>query len=192
MKVCSGCGVKKLMLEFYLRDSKCRVCRNEFRLQYTRTKVGLITKIYGNQRAKSFKRREELPNYTNKELRMWVFSQPNFEALYRYWVESNYRSELAPSCDRLDDYKPYRLDNLRLVTWGVNNRRRGTDVIAGINNKKSKAVNQLDLLGNKLNNFHSLMAAERATGVSNSSISQTCQGKQVTSGGFKWQYEVNA
>ena len=52
--------------------------------------------------------------------------------------------------------------------------------------KRSKKVVQLDLDDNVLNEFKSMVQAERETGVPRSNISSCCNGKLKSSGGFKW------
>ena len=47
-------------------------------------------------------------------------------------------------CYRQDDYKPYKLDNLRLVTWKENLDKCNQDKRNGINNKLSKSVIRMD------------------------------------------------
>jgi len=60
------------------------------------------------------------PTYSLNELRDWLFSQDEFHKIYDEWVESGYDRWKRPSCDRLDDYKPYSLDNMRIVSWRDN------------------------------------------------------------------------
>lgn len=52
----------------------------------------------------------------------------------------------------------------------------------------SKEVIQMDLEGNEINRFPSTNEAQRQLGVSQSSISQCCNGKRQTAYGFRWQY----
>lgn len=52
--------------------------------------------------------------------------------------------------------------------------------------KHFKKVIQLDLNDNVLNEFESMVQAERETGVSRSSISSCCNGERKSAGGFKW------
>jgi hypothetical protein len=85
--------------------------------------------MYYNQKKNAKARNYALPNYSMVELREWVYSQPNFNELYDNWVKSGFDKNLSPSCDRLDDYKPYSFDNLQIVTWKQNlknewNRRK--------------------------------------------------------------------
>ena len=52
--------------------------------------------------------------------------------------------------------------------------------------KLSQKVIQLDLNDNVLNEFESMVQAERETGIPNGSISRCCNGKLKSAGGFKW------
>ena len=57
-----------------------------------------------------------------------------------------------------------------------------------LNNSMSIAVYQYDLDGNFIAEYPSLSEAERVTGISNSSISSCCKGKQMYTGEFQWSY----
>lgn len=60
----------------------------------------------------------------------------------------------------------------------------------GADNPRSKAVQQLDLEGNILNEFGSTREAGRFLGNSNknSKIWAVCNGRMKTAYGYKWQY----
>ena len=57
------------------------------------------------------------------------------------------------------------------------------------NKAKSKAILQLDLDGNIINEFISSYEAERQLDISESNINQCCNGKRKTAGGYKWQFK---
>ena len=57
-----------------------------------------------------------------------------------------------------------------------------------LNNSMSVVVYQYDLDGNFIAEYPSLSEAERVTGISNSSISLCCKGKQMYTGEFQWSY----
>ena len=80
----------------------------------------LIGKIYSSQKTSSIKRGHPMPDYTLEEFIEWVYKQSNFKKLFKDWKESGQKSLLVPSADRLDDSKPYTLDNIQLVTWTEN------------------------------------------------------------------------
>lgn len=58
-----------------------------------------------------------------------------------------------------------------------------------LNNSMSIIVYQYDLNGIFICEYPSLSEAERVTGISNSSISSCCKGKQLYTGEFQWSYE---
>lgn len=125
IKICIMCLEKKLISDFYRRSSnkdgfelRCKPCYIIF--SQKRNPRKLVKYIYIDQRKSSVRRNHEQPSYTEKELYQWVTSHVEFEALWNTWVESNYDRYLRPSIDRLNDDIPYRLSNIRLVTWGIN------------------------------------------------------------------------
>ena len=56
--------------------------------------------------------------------------------------------------------------------------------------RKGKAVVQYDLDGNEIARFRGQNEAGRLTGISGANISQVCNNKRKTAGGFIWRYEV--
>jgi hypothetical protein len=102
------------------------------------------------------------------------------------WVESGYNTKFVPSIDRLDDYKPYTFDNIQLTTWVYNDNKHKSDRKLGVNNKINQGVIQYQL-GEIINQFHSLMEAERQTGICHSNISKCINGKAGTAGGYSWE-----
>lgn len=61
----------------------------------------------------------------------------------------------------------------------------------GGKNGKSKSVEQYAIDGTYIARYESTRAAERATGIAQSGISDCCNGKLKTSGGFKWTFAVH-
>ena len=90
---------------------------------YRKTKAGITTCMYGGMKVSSGRRQHVVPNFSSKQLREWVFSQPNFEQLYIDWVASDYNRWKKPSCDRIDSALPYTFDNLQLMTWKENDEK---------------------------------------------------------------------
>ena len=58
-----------------------------------------------------------------------------------------------------------------------------------INGKLAKSVLQIDKTNKIIAEFPSIMEVERQFGINHSNISQCCNGKRNTVGGFKWQYK---
>lgn len=159
-------------------------------IKYRHTISGLISKIYNHQK-QTCEERNYTIDYTFKELKEWVLKQAYFYELYDNWEKSNYKTNLSPSCDRIDDYKGYFLNNLRLTTWIKNKRRYYNDVKNGINRKLLKSTIQFNKDGSKIKEYYSIAQAERETKIAAQSIGAACKGKLYTAGGFIWKYKNN-
>jgi len=166
----------------------CRECNKAKAKARRHSITGLFTDIYNGQLYSTKRRGHTLPNYTQESLTSWIKSQPNFISLYDKWVLSGYDRKLKPSCDRLDDYKPYTLDNIRLVTWGENHRKGISDKVTGINTKNCKAIKQFSKKGIFIKEFHSIQQASRDTGAAAGNIQRCCTGEYKSSKGFIWSY----
>lgn len=177
-KVCNKCQ-KILPISFYAKQklgkdgyrASCKECVTN---TYLRTKKGLIFKMHANQRAKSKKRNHPQPSYTKEDLVDWCMKQPLFHTLYDAWVSSNFDTQLIPTCDRLDDYKPYSLDNICLATFTENSNKYYQNVQEGLNTKSCQPVLCFDLNDNFIQEYHSLSAAARAVGTSHANIRNVC------------------
>lgn len=75
-------------------------------------------------------------------------------------------------------------------SYDFNNRRAYMNWKKGIKHSNAKSVIQLSVDGKYVNKYESIMDAERATGIFNSSIIATLKGRQKTAGGYKWIYAV--
>ncbi len=157
--------------------------------KYRRTKRGFIVSIYNNQKLNSIKRNHPSPSYSLDELYEWLLNKTGFEILFNQWVKSDYNKWARPSIDRLNDYKPYTFDNIRIVTWNDNYLRSCSDRKNGFNNKQCKAILQYDINGNFIKQYHSAQFAFRETGISQGNISQVCKGARGKAGGFIWKYK---
>ncbi len=194
-KNCNKCGKLKLAVDFHKHKkgkhglkSACKDCVNLHTKNYSRTKDGLAATIYSSQKQTSRKRGHDNPDYSLAELREWLFAKPEFTDLYEKWVESGYETQLSPSCDRFDDYKPYTFDNMRLTTWRENKAKYIKDVKSGANTKQCRKVSQSTLNGELKIVFFSQMDAARKTGISRANIQKCCSGKRKTAGGYNWSY----
>ena len=63
--------------------------------------------------------------------------------------------------------------------------------LKGINNPKSKKVEQYDIDNNFITIFNSISEAAKECNTFHSSISACCHGKKKTSGGFIWKFRGN-
>lgn len=183
-KLLAGFGKCKRNADGYMYE--CKSCRKIEHNIYYHTREGVITQIYSDQKKASIKRGQDQPAYSKAELSSWIFGQVNFYKLHSEWELSNYNRWLKPSCDRLDDYKPYTLDNLRLVTWGENLDKGHSDRKNGINNKCSNAIVQYSKSGVFITKYHSMREAERKTSVNIGNISRCCSGEYKQAGGYVW------
>ena len=190
MKTCSICS-ENLPLETFDvqstgrqgRRADCKECRKRF----LRSERGLCKKLLSNQKAKSRKRGHPPPAYTEEQLFQWMLGQPNFQKLYAAWVDNGFITPLKPSIDRLDDYQPYTLNNIKLITTEDNINRYFTDAIQGINTKTAVAVDQYTLDGVFVASHHSYMAAARSLGQSQiGNIRNVAEGIGKTAYGYIW------
>lgn len=193
-KDCIKCEIKKPLSSFHKnkdstdgRRSSCKKCCNKSNIEYSRTKLGLVTKIYSTQRSSSKRRGHCAPLYTLKELVEWVFKQPNFDCLFKLWVECDYESDSKPSIDRKNDYIGYSLDNIQLITWKENKDKYRSDVKSGVNRKHMKPVIQFSLGGVFVKSHYSISSASRLTNISLNSISACINNKRKSAGSFKWE-----
>lgn len=198
-KKCTKCTKKKKIKYFYKNkkslfgvSSVCKICANTIRKKYKFTKAGISITIFNTQKRNSKSRNHPMPSYTRLELYEWMCKQSNFDSLFIAWKKSKYKTNLKPSIDRLNDYLPYTFDNIQLVTCEVNLIKGHTDQITGKNNKQGKPVIQYDKTNNIVGYFHSMIEAERQTGISNQSISNCCNKNKIgnkSAGGFIWKYK---
>jgi len=149
--------------------------------KHYRTKKGLLTTIYKDQKATSIRRGDNPPNYTKEQLREWLYSQPLFHELFNEWELSGFDKMLVPSCE---------LDRLTLMTWQQNKDKGSHDIRNGINNKISKAVIGVHKLTDKVVDFYSMREAERILKIANSDISRCCLGKSLSAGGYIWTFKT--
>lgn len=209
---CPSCNATRDVRVDALREQEstlCRSCVNKARpkkdvserfnrLAHYHTLEGHITSIWNGQRQRSTHKGWPEPTYTREELIEWVRYQPNSAALYKTWQDSGYAKNFAPSIDRLDDYKPYSFDNIRLVAWNTNNTKGRESQITGDNTKNCKAVRQLTLDGVLVKEFHSIKAASRELGISDTKVCEAAQGfcykkagvksPVYSASGFKWEF----
>jgi hypothetical protein len=195
MKVCNKCKEEKELSEFIKKkdhkdglSNDCKSCRAIYQTKYNRTKDGKLSSIYNNQVRNSKQRGHEEPKYTKQEFVDKYINNQRYLSLYINWVGSGYLKYLAPSFDRLDDYKGYGFDNLQIITWFENESKSHSDKKNGVNNKNSKAVVGINIETGKTIEFHSMMEAKRS-GFIHSHIWSCCNGKRKTHRGYKWGFK---
>lgn len=157
---------------------------------YERTKNGVCYRLYYDQCASSRKRGHMEPQYSKDDLAVWIQSQQHFDELYSNWVESNYMSDLKPSCDRLNNSLGYSFDNIELVTWKENKDRANADVIDNKLTTNQTQVYQYSTDGHFIRSYQSIAEACRLdSSLDQRNITSCCQGKIPTAYGYFWSYK---
>jgi hypothetical protein len=195
-KLCANCKEIKHSSNFYKNTklknglhSYCKDCSREIRKTHNRTKKGLITRMYLHQLENSKLRKHNKPSYSKEEFIIWIESNNDFDTLYNNWVSSEFNKNLAPSVDRIDDYRGYSFDNIRLTTWGDNRNKYFSSVRNRINKKALVGVEKYDKTGVFLNEYDSIKDANLDTNINMSDISQCCQSRRKTAGGYVWKFK---
>lgn len=203
MKTCKSC--KKLLTESFFGKhpetydglkSACKRCLTKESNRYKKTKKGLPARMFNNQKVNSKRRGMPAPNYSIKEFRDWLNSQPLFDELYKNWSESGFSRVLAPSCDRIDDALPYSLDNITLMTW-KENKAKGHLMVRNkelynptlLNGGHCAVEKWTEDKKTLLKTYISQSEAVRDNkGVQQANISRVCKGQLNKTGGFHWKY----
>jgi hypothetical protein len=195
MKKCAKCkkikdleGFKKDKARKDGRNSYCKWCHNELAKNSRRTIKGKAIKIFRQQRDRSKIKGYNPPTYTQDELVDYLMSNEDYLKLHEQWRKSGYKKLLSPSLDRLDNYRGYSFDNIRIVTWEENKIKGHSDVKNGLNNKQNKAVIKCDLNGVELESYHSMHHSARENELYYPNIWAACNGKIKSTGGFRWKY----
>ena len=130
-----------------------------------------------------------MPEYTKAELTEWLFSQELFHKLFQEWKISNFKKELIPSVDRIDNSKGYSFGNIQLMTWNENNYKAHADRKSGQLITTHKTVLQFTKDGKFVAKYISIHQAGRETGISFKSISRVCNGERNFTGGYVWKFK---
>lgn len=177
------------MLGFITANSVCKACTTKAVSDYTRTKIGLITRIYSHQRDNCRKRGYKYPEYSIEELREWCLSQPKYHEQFKLWEDNSCNFRYTPSIDRLDDYKTYSFDNIQIISTIENIRKANFYAKTGVTRKMCRTIYQYDINNIFLREYFSLKEAERITGITIGRISNCCSGRTHIAGGFVWKYK---
>ena len=153
----------------------------EHGLNYVRSEKGWLTKAYSGMKQRSTRRGHELPQFSKEALQEWCKNQTNYVTLFHSWAESGYLTKLKPSIDRKKNSEGYSFSNMRLTTFGENQKKDAA------NNAGERPVYQYE--GTKLIGcFKSVREASRQTGITRDGINRCCNGKRLLSGGYAWKY----
>ncbi len=143
---------------------------------------GIISKSYSSQKYSSKKRGHVQPNYSKEELAVWAEKNITFTLLYKKYTLSGYDSKLRPSFDRLKNELPYSFDNLQVLTWQENNKKKNSS------SHKGTEIVKYSLKGVKLATYSTIrVASKETTGNSLSrGIGKCVNGDLKTAYGFIW------
>tara|TARA_R110001606_G_C15305763_1_gene643077 strand:+ start:379 stop:999 length:621 start_codon:yes stop_codon:yes gene_type:complete len=206
MKICFKCKVEKQKVEFYRHSQmndgylgKCKECTKKDSKDnprsisvnnnsYDKSEKGVIRVMYKTQKVNSKFRKMDIPNYSKDELKQWLYRN-GFKELYDNYVLSHYNKRSKPSIDRIDDFKPYTFDNIKLGTWQENMDHQRKDILTGTGKSgaRCKPVLQKDNKGNVLALFVSRSAAIRAIGYTFDKC--LVSGRADRNKGFFWEYK---
>ena len=151
-----------------------------------------FARVYQNQRQSSRRRKHPMPDYTLNELIEWLKLQPNLTALWQGYQFSNHHRNFAPSLDRLDDSKPYTLNNLRLITAHENIKKAAKHMREGLLNHgetRAKPIQQLTLDGQLVATYQSSHEAGELTGFRSGNLRSCATGALKTAYGYLWRYK---
>lgn len=148
--------------------------------EYEKTKIGILKRMYDNQKHNSIKRGHPEPSYSKNQFIEWVLSQNNYEKIYNNWVNSNFSKNLVPSVDRIISSEPYSFNNIRLMTWKEN------ELLA--QKEKSKSVQLTNLKTLEKSVFPSLRKAALSIKASHSNLIKVISGNRKTVKGHTVKY----
>ncbi len=198
-KECNTCAQCKILSEFSKAKSntdgysnRCKKCVSQRNMEYYRTEMGLIKRIYSNLKVKSRERNHDLPDFTYEELVTWIYIQ-NFKTIFKNWVDNNYIKDLIPSIDRLDSTIPYTLSNIRLVTWKINNEAAYSERVEGRRlTRQNRPVQQITEEGTFIHEYPSISKAARDNNFCRTNINPCLKGIRPLAHGFRWEYGNNS
>jgi hypothetical protein len=170
---------------------KCKQCtKSDVRnntTNYGLTEKGVIRVIYKTQKGNSIVCKMKPPEYSKKELKLWLYEN-NFKELFDDWVASGYKKNIKPSVDRINDFKPYSLDNIQLGTWQDNINHFASDTINGIGKSGKKCKPIMQFLDEKLiAQYVSYSSAKRTVGCDFHGVINT--GRPDRKNKFVWYYK---
>ena len=166
----------------------CKVCYKKEVAEYKNTEKGVISVIYHNQINNTRKRGMSDVEYTQVELHEHLIRETDFLNIYGNWVLSFYDKKLKPSIDRLNDYEPYRLDNIQVMTQQEHFEKSGLDRVEGFNLKGSTPVYRISQDGD-IKEYSSIHEAARDTGAYFQNIWNVCKGNRKSAAGYKWRFK---
>lgn len=195
MKKCKDCGLEKNLDMFYGVQNECKECTKE-RVKRNRERVGnsydfsekgVFRVIYKTQkRHQKLRGHGEMP-YTKQQLIDWC-KDNGFDDLFNLWVDSGHKNALKPSVDRIDDFKGYSFENIRLGTWQENRDHQASDIRngTGTSGKRCKAVVKMNSNMETICEYVSFQAAKRDAGYH---MEYSIKNGTKCKMGFYWKYK---
>ena len=194
MKACKECKEEKDLSLFYPTQGECKECtkkrvkENSKRVGtgYDFSEKGVIRVIYKTQKRHNILRGHGEMTYTKAELKAWLYEN-GFKAVYDEWASYGHKKENKPSIDRIDDFKGYSFDNIRLVTWAHNHEHQVSDILlgAGTSGIRCKKLGKYKPCGDLISVYVSYSSAVRDVGYS--LFRQVKKGISCRNG-FNWKY----
>ncbi len=196
-KICTKCEKNQPLTEYYKTakgglSAQCKTC-TKLRVKKNLEKVGngydfsekgVIRVLYKTQKSHQKLRGHGTLPYTKAEFSNWVYEN-GYKSLYDKWVEVGNLSSRKPSVDRLNDYRGYSFDNMRLVTWIDNREHQWQDIRSGQSTSGERCVSlcKLDNNGNVLEEYVSYAEVKRLLGYCvHYAVKEGIRCKQ----GFRW------
>jgi hypothetical protein len=200
MKICFKCNINKPLGDYYkhaqTKDghlNKCKECTKKdvsaSEADYGSTEKGVVRVIYKTQKRNSKLRGHGEMPYTKKQLKDWLYSW-GFKSLYDDWVKSGLMKDLKPSVDRIDDFKGYSFENIRLGTWKDNREHQYSDIRkgTGTGGLRCKALSKIDIDGKTVCTYVSYSSASRDMGYS---LEHQIKSGSKCRSGFYWKYDLS-
>jgi hypothetical protein len=196
MKKCTKCDIEKPLNEFSKDTYKktglkswCKICANTHNINRRRTIKGKLIEMYKDQVTRSKNNDYGLPTYTKDDFIDYWIDNPLYIELYTNWVNSGYKKDLAPSIDRIDNYKGYSFENTQLMT-SIENILKGTsDMKSGINNKQNTAIIMTDVDGTETE-FYSINHGARQTNIPIKTIHHCLNRDTPLKNGVNFRYKI--
>jgi len=178
-KICTICGKEKYLSEFSFRKdsgkyrNECKKCNNKNteishkKKQFKYLLIGIINRCE-NKNSKIYQ------YYGGRGIKCLITE----EELKKLWFRDKAYDMERPSIDRINNDGDYMFDNCRFIELSEN-----------IGKNKRKPVVQLDLNGNFIKEWESILRASKKLNINDSNIVMVLKNKRNKAGGFKWKYK---
>ena len=166
-KTCKTCNQFKPMDKFAIdrsmSDGHWSTCKECDKHRY-KNPLNRARTIYRSQCQSAKHRNMPMPAYSIEEFTEWLLRQPKYHELHATWKASGYIRKLAPSVDRINDYKSYSFDNIQVMSWEENKTKFYEDERQGNNTKRMRPCVYNGV------HYKSISEAARVTGLNRTTI----------------------